>query len=247
MSVKKNPDFKSVWRYFVVPFIDFVYPPICFHCKRTVESGEFWCRQCDKMLQPVGVGSETHLYLRNMLVSDKTPIQDVYALYEFEREGPLQTLIHELKYQQKTEIGVEFGKRLGKAAQAIFGVDDTWILIPVPLHPAKERERGYNQAYHIARGIQEATGADLTTDLIHRQRNTRTQTTLTKAERQENVHGAFECDDRLKTIEKSPIALIDDVLTTGATMTSIARLFPAGARVYALSIGYAPLHVFLST
>ncbi len=234
---------QSVKRLLIDPLIDFIYAPVCFHCNDALPAGEYWCTRCDTSLERIQTGSDSHKYLREEILAQSANLRDVYALYEFEPGGVLQTLIHELKYRQKTDIGVKLGKRLGTAVKNIFGVDESWILIPIPLHHAKERERGYNQSYYIARGLHEATGARIATNIIERNRNTRTQTKLSMSERMENVSGAFVRHDSTVLPDEQPVALIDDVIKTGSTMVSIAHLLPENTPVYAFSAGNAPLHV----
>ncbi len=228
-------------RNIIHPAIDFVYPPICLYCQQSVKSGEYLCEECASWLVRLDIESEQHVSLRNEVFAVCQGLRDVYALYDFVPGGVLQGLIHNLKYQQKTSIGIDLGKRIGEAAAKFFGLDDSWILIPVPLHPSKERERGYNQSYYIARGIQKLTGARVDTRTVRRIRKTRSQTKLTTSERQENVAGAFVFDDPRRTLTTQNVAIIDDVITTGSTIAEIVHVLRDELNVFAFSIAHAPM------
>lgn len=228
-------------RNFIVPVMDFIYSPMCFHCQHPVPSGNYLCSSCSGWLVPLPFESELHTSLRNEVFSHSHIFRDVYSLYEFIPGGILQTLIHHLKYQQKTRVGIDLGRRLGTTAKESLGIDESWILIPVPLYTARERERGYNQAYYIAAGIQEVTGARIDMKSIIRIRKTRTQTKLTTTERKDNVASAFACGNG-DGIEGRSVAIIDDVITTGATITEIAHILPGKNHIYALSLAHSPVH-----
>lgn len=225
-------------RNIILPAIDFVYSPICFYCRGLVQSGMYLCNECDSWLEQIPYETDLHASLRNEVLSHCQTLLDVYALYEFVPGGVLQTLIHDLKYQQKTTVGIDLGRRLGEAVRAFFGVDDSWIVIPIPLHPSRERERGYNQSYYIAAGIREVTGAPVADKAVHRIRNTRTQTKLTTPERKNNVTSAFVCIDKREILSNRNIAIVDDVITTGATIAEVSRILPKNANIYAFSLAH---------
>jgi ComF family protein len=225
-----------------VPLTDFIYPPVCYHCDRPVASGAFLCARCFESLSPIRFGSEDHRKLQREFLSHAFTRGDCFAGYVFEPNGVLQTLMHALKYQQRTGIGIELGKRLGSMVQNRYGVDRTWLLIPVPLYPANERERGFNQSEYIARGVAEVTGAVVDTKRVIRIRKTETQTQLRIDDRRVNVAGAFEYRPGRRPVTAYRIAIIDDVITTGSTVTECLkaiRPFHKKARLYAFSVGYA--------
>jgi ComF family protein len=230
-----------VKRNLLLPLIDFVYSPICFYCMQSVNSGEYLCTECESWLVRLEFESDQHRSLRNELSSISRRLRDIYALYDFVPGGVLQALIHNLKYQQKTNIGIDLGKQLGNAAAEFFSMDESWIILPVPLYPSKERERGYNQSYYISLGIKSVTGAQIDTKSVLRIRNTRSQTMLTTAERRENVSGAFILNRQSPSPENNPVAIIDDVITTGSTIAEIVSILPGKSDVYVFSIAHAPL------
>lgn len=150
-----------------------------------------------------------------------------YALWTFDKGGALQDLLHFLKYDGLAEIGDEVGTLLGKRLYDYYLTNYLWppdeyVLLPVPLHPAKERIRGYNQARHIANGINQVTGIEIAGKRsIQRVRNTRSQTGYSVDKRMHNVHGAFDISaDHL--IDGKVVIIVDDVFTTGATTFELA-------------------------
>lgn len=230
-----------VARYVIDPVLDFLYPPICFHCAVSIRRDQYLCDHCLASLTPIEINSRPHTKLRIRMVHDGSVLRDVYALYQFEGGGVLQSIVHELKYQQKTKIGIDMGQKLGKMLKKHFAVDQSWTLVPVPLHPAKERERGYNQSHYISEGVRSVTGAEISASLVIRVRRTKSQTKLSYKERMENVANAFELLPNRTFRDGQQIALVDDLITTGATMKEVARVFPAMVHVYGFSVAWTDI------
>ncbi|MEO8167427.1 MAG: phosphoribosyltransferase family protein [bacterium] len=169
-------------------------------------------------------------------------ISGLVSACHFEKEGTLQALIHQLKYSEMTGIGIELGKKLGENLRPFLGDVLLTAIIPVALHPAKKRERGYNQAEFIAQGMHKVTRIPVLPSLLKRNKNTRTQTKLNLEERQANVSEAFGIPRRhLSLIKGSSFVLVDDVITTGATIQECAQVLKShGAKdVYAASVALA--------
>ncbi len=143
----------------------------------------------------------------------------------------MQTIIHQLKYSGMTSLGLDLGKHLGvRVKQELAGEKITGI-VPVPLHHLKRRERGYNQSEYICRGMTSVLGVPVEPKLVTRSVYTQTQTKLNSEERRQNVAGAFKVrGEALPKIKDGTFLLVDDVVTTGATMQACARaLVDAGA------------------
>ena len=207
-------------------FIDFLYPPLCLSCADLLdERAAFLCDACRSDIRPIERIDPAFLEVRDAICNDGT-LDDIIAPYWFDKQCPLQAVIHALKYQHIPQVGVSLGEDLGR--RIMHTNDPPDVLIPVPLHPAKLREREYNQAEQIARGVMAITGARVITDTVFRTVNTRTQTELTALERRRNVAEAFRIgptkDARLMN---ASVMIIDDVLTTGATISELARLVRA--------------------
>lgn len=207
------------------PFYDFVFSPICFHCGSRLPWGErFLCRQCwsaiPKIAPPDVLLSET----RQKLGSDSC-IVDVVSLFRFEKEGELQSLLHELKYGGKRGVGLLVGRLLGEKIKKMVSIENVLGCVPVPLHAAKLRERGYNQSELLCQGIRDTSDLPVLRSLIRRVRHTNSQTTLNATERRSNVRGAFALVSRHRTgLRRKIILLVDDVITTGATIRECASV-----------------------
>ena len=155
-----------------------------------------------------------------------------HALWNFDKGGFLQDLLHQLKYHRLTGVGVDLGMALGRnvAKNPNFAIDTKMVLVPVPLHPRKKRIRGFNQARYIAEGAKHVLDIPLVNSMdVVRIKNTKTQTGFTLEKRHKNVNRAFSVlnEDAIK--ERSCI-IVDDVFTTGATAFELSReLLAAGA------------------
>ncbi len=160
----------------------------------------------------------------------RLPVQvfeHAFALWIFEKKGPVQHLQHRLKYGNRPLYGLVLGQLMASEYLALFPPPD--CLIPVPLHPLRRIERGYNQSAWLARGFSGLTGIPVEEQGLCRQRSTSTQTSLHKSERWYNVKGAFHTPLPALVSGKRCL-LVDDVLTTGATATAAATaLSEAGA------------------
>jgi len=162
-----------------------------------------------------------------------------HTLWEFDKGGFLQDVLHHVKYSGLADLGVTLGEKLGKELKKnrYLRVGRETTLLPVPLHPARERKRGYNQSFLIASGIANVTGAEITPkSAVQRIRNTRTQTGLNASNRRKNLSGAFTVRE-METFENRDVIIVDDVITTGATVFELASLI----RGYCGEIGVATI------
>jgi ComF family protein len=147
--------------------------------------------------------------------------------------GELRELIHLLKYEQVIPAAGVLGGMLAEAI-AKLGIDcSSMLVVPVALHPSKRRQRGFNQSELIARAALKQSpisGAELSTDVLERRRDTVSQIGLTRPQRNENIRGAFRVT-HLKKVAGRNVLLVDDVLTTGTTVSECARILrKAGAK-----------------
>ena len=201
--------------------IGLFYPSVCAACGCSLYRWEkIVCTRCKAFLPQTGYALNEDNPLARMFYG-KVRLKAVTACFFFSKEGKVQHLIHELKYKGNTDAGIFLGLELGKSikeAPLFQGVD---FLIPVPLHPKREKERGYNQSLMIARGISEVTGIPIGDKFLARSVNTATQTHKSKEERWKNVKDIFEVRHP-ERLEGKYVLLIDDVLTTGATLEACA-------------------------
>ena len=201
--------------------LELFYPSVCAACGTSLFQWEHLvCTRCRQFLPKTGYEQQEDNPLARLFYG-KVRLRAVTACYFFSKEGRVQHLIHELKYKENRDAGVFLGQELGKTikdAPLFQGID---FLIPVPLHPKRERERGYNQSMIIAQGIAEVTNINIGGDFLVRSVNTATQTHKSKEERWQNVRNIFELR-HADQLEDKYVLLIDDVLTTGATLEACA-------------------------
>lgn len=206
---------------FLYSFIDLFYPSVCAACGQSLFQWEqVVCLHCRTLLSKTGFEQHEENPLSRLFVG-RVRFKAVTACYFFAKDGKVQRLVHALKYQGNADAGLFLGEELGKAlldAPLFQGID---YLIPVPLHPKRERKRGYNQSLLIAQGVSSVTGIPIGESFLFRSVNTATQTHKTKEDRWRNVRDIFVLRHADALVGKS-VLLIDDVLTTGATMEACA-------------------------
>lgn len=221
--------------------LDFVYPPSCLACGRGMEeAGEYLCAPCwgeiemevRARCQRCGCPLERDGVVCPNCAEWEPVFERAVVLGRF--GGAMQQGIHALKFKHHGKLGVEMGRRMGAMLKGEFG--EVELLVPVPLHPARQRERGYNQSLCVARGLGAALGVGVDDSLVKRQINTRQQAKLDARQRQENLRDSFCLTG--PPPDCNCIGLVDDVLTTGATLDACARVLTEGGarRVWAVAL-----------
>ena len=145
------------------------------------------------------------------------------SFYFFSKAGKVQHLVHQLKYKGKKEIGVFMGEIYGKELMLSTDFAKTEIILPVPLHPKKEKKRGFNQSEVFAMGLSSSMHVPYDTHTLIRTFASETQTRKTRFKRWENVKEIFSLQDKEKLSHKH-LLLVDDVITTGATIEACVNL-----------------------
>jgi ComF family protein len=142
------------------------------------------------------------------------------------------SIVHALKYEGWAKVADQMADRMGRLSWPPDVVEERAALIPVPLASARKRERGYNQSELLARGLSRQWRIPVLDGVIARLRATESQTRLTPEQRQGNVAGSFQIGDGMDSLVGAHIILVDDVVTTGATLNECAKvLYEAGARI----------------
>lgn len=199
-----------------------IFPEKCIHCQIELIDKE-WniCNTCISGVSYTFFENYAEHTKMDKLFWGRVPIHKTYALYNFEKDTVVQSILHALKYKNNPQIGRKFGKKIGEKIIQLEGFKDLNALIPVPMHPKKKFLRGYNQAEMLAQGISEITNIPIQTSNVKKRIHTESQTQKSLWERwttSENIFSYAPNNDSLRHI-----ALVDDVLTTGATMERLAK------------------------
>jgi competence protein ComFC len=223
----------------LISLFDFFLPRLCVVCEIKISVSEIIiCSDCYANFE---IATKTRIQneFKRKFTKEKL-IADFLSAFIFHNDSEIQKLIHSLKYDQNFLVGKFLG---GKTAEILNSKINYWnadLILPVPLHSLRKAERGFNQACEIAKGISRRVNVPLKLNILKRNRFTKTQTKLNLLERKKNIVGAFKLNKK-KKINGKTIILVDDVITTGATISECARiLMDNGAkRIYAISVAIA--------
>jgi len=197
-------------------------PQVCFGCNAQLFRGEsILCAVCRHEMPLTD-----HNFLDENTVDrifyGRIAIKKAASFVFFTKNGIVKNLLHSLKYKNQEQIGGFFGDWYGAHLKKEMGLGKIDVVIPVPLHPKKLKKRGYNQVALFAQKIAEAIGAEYRDDLLLKTLNTKTQTKKDRLLRWENSKEAFVVNPMAK-VHFGHVLLVDDVITTGATIESCAK------------------------
>lgn len=199
---------------------DFFFPRMCLGCGRKLLFSERGlCVNCLMELPKTHILNTPENEMEKCLWTH-TQLQRASALYFYTKGGTLSKILQGMKYQHRKTLCVQMGRLIGtelRPSGFFQGID---CLIPVPLHPARLRQRGYNQSEMLAKGISAVTGIPLVTDALVRIHNNATQTHKSGSERWQNTQGLFAPTEHAGLLENKHVMLVDDVFTTGATLSA---------------------------
>ena len=223
-------------------FISLIFPCVCEACGDGLQKHEeVICTICDYNLPK----TDFHLDKNNpvaQLFNGRTNINSASAFYLFNKDGKVQQLIHELKYKGKKHIAHFIGTRYGIELKNSPDFNTISTIIAVPLHSEKLKRRGYNQSEYFAKGLAESMNAKTDfTSLIRITANT-SQTKKSRYERWKNVEFVFQLKETT-ALEGKHVLLVDDVVTTGATLEACAQVLHQikNVRISIVTIAYANL------
>lgn len=210
---------------------------LCLYCMADMPMTFFWKRSHNPM------ADKMNGLIQEGLEENQTTLERyAYAcsLFFYQNEAGHRLILYDLKYKGNMDVGRHFGHILGARMAQSWEYSDVDTVIPVPLHWKRRLSRGYNQAECIAEAIAQELGASLRTDILHRHRQTSTQTKLDVKGKTLNVKGAF----RAKHHGPVPrhILLVDDVFTTGSTLhacfVALRKVFPPSVRISVATLGF---------
>lgn len=224
---------------FIKDFLVLLYPRTCEACNKLLFKHElFICNYCKLNLPK----SNYHL-LQQTELSDtfagRVPLINSFAFFLYEKSGKIQRLLHAIKYQNQKELAEFLGNLYANDLLKSNVLNDIDIIIPIPLHKNKLKHRGYNQSEWFAKGLSLGLSKPLDILSLERKIETDTQTRKKKYERWQNVDGIFRVNNQ--NLINKHVLLVDDVITTGATIESawVALKEIEGIKISIISIAFA--------
>lgn len=221
-------------------FFHLFFPQLCEACSSALYEGEEQvCLRCRAKLPQ----TDYALVPDNMVARlfwGRVPLERAAAVYFYHKGNRIQILMHALKYKGRKDLGVLLGKWMFAAMNRNQWLEDIDAIIPIPLHPKKEKTRGYNQALMLAIGFASESAIPIIKKALVRSENRGSQTKLSRMARWENAQEAYSLADATSIRDKH-VLLIDDVVTTGATLEACAGVLiqEAGCRVSILTVACA--------
>jgi ComF family protein len=210
-------------------FLHLLFPHVCDGCGSDLLSKDsMLCLQCTEAIPQTDFEKHPGNPIEKRFYG-RLPLEQATASYYFTKESLVQKLVHQVKYKGNKELGIQLGQFMGDLLKRSgrFQVD---AMIPLPLFPVKEKKRGYNQSMLLCEGIKTVFPAPILNKVITRPEHTETQTKKGRIERWKNMEGKFLLTDPAAIAGKH-ILLVDDVITTGATLESCGSALLEAANV----------------
>ena len=220
---------------------DLISPRLCIVCgERLSVTEEVICGKCNLHLPRTGFQRDPRENVMTKMFWGRIPIERATALFYYESHAETANILYELKYKNHPEIGETMGRMMARELQRGDFFDGIDGIVPVPLAKRRERQRGYNQSMEIAKGVSEITNLPIYNKVVKRKTFNGSQTSKGRWERNENVENVFELLDG-DSVRGKHLLIIDDVVTTGATVIACAKEISKaeGVRFSVLSLGFA--------
>ena len=221
--------------------LDLISPRVCVVCGgRLTVTEETLCSKCYLHLPRTDFGSDLYENVMAKLFWGQIQIEKATALFYYEPHAETANILYELKYKNHPEIGEVMGRMMARELQKNGLFDEIDAIVPVPLARKREHERGYNQSLMLAKGVSEVTGLPIYNKVVRRTKFVGSQTHRGRWERNENVADVFELMDG-ESIRGKHLLLIDDVVTTGATIIACAQEMQkaSNVKISVLALGFA--------
>ena len=220
--------------------MDLISPRLCVVCgNRLAVTEEVVCSKCYLHLPRTDFDNDLYENVMAKLFWGQIKLEKATALFYYEAHAETAKILYELKYKNHPEIGVVMGRMMAKELMKSGLFDDIDAIVPVPLAKKREWQRGYNQSLELAKGVSEVTGLPIANLVIRRTKFVGSQTQRGRWERNENVAHVFELVD--ENISGQHLLLIDDVVTTGATVIACAKEMQkaSNVKISVLALGFA--------
>lgn len=204
--------------------LDLIFPRICPGCGKDISglSAQPVCLFCLDALPHTGFACLEENPVEKIF-RGRIGLRSAHSEFYYSGDSVIRTLIHRLKYKGDRETGVFLGNLLGNSLRDCGRFSEVELLIPLPLYPDKEYKRGYNQSALICEGISQVMKIPVVNNAMTRKRNTSTQTRKHRTERWTNVENSF-CVTEAEKLHHKHVLLVDDVVTTGASLEACAML-----------------------
>jgi len=198
------------------------FPHVCAGCGNDIlDTDNLLCLDCISGLPQTGFQQYDDNPVEKAFWG-RIPVAHATAQYYFTKDSLMQQLMHQFKYRGNRELGLYLGRLMGADLLQLQKFSNIEALVPLPLFAAKEKQRGYNQAAVLCYGIAEEMNIPVVKDAVARAQYTESQTKKTRVERWQNIEGRFELVNA-SAISGRHILLVDDVITTGATLEACGR------------------------
>lgn len=210
-------------RNYLKDFLHLIYPEICVGCGNdSLVSGHLLCAACYHQLPATSFFEQKENPVMEKFFG-RAKISHAGSAYFYDKKSVIQRMLHELKYRQNKECGRYLGTLLANEMELSGWIKDIDVIIPVPLSKKRKIERGYNQSVLIAEPVAERFALSVNDDAVIRTVNTETQTHKNREERWNSMQHIFKIED-ISAIKNKHVLVLDDVLTTGATMEVLCNV-----------------------
>jgi ComF family protein len=227
------------WQY-IRDFVSLFFPELCLGCQRSLLlQEEFICTHCHYSLPYTNFHLEQDSQAAKKLWG-RVRVEKVASYLYFASGSHVQQIMHSIKYRNRPSAAQFLGRHYGVELVAADVFKDADLIIPVPLHKKRMIQRGYNQSEYFGKGLSESMGIEMHTTIIKRTHHRKSQITRNRYERYENTKGIFTIRQPAAIVDRH-IILVDDILTTGATLEACANalLEVKGVKVSIITLAYA--------
>ncbi|MBU2950732.1 ComF family protein [Tamlana agarivorans] len=210
--------------------VNLFFPKVCYACQQPLHDNEVGiCIECRHDLPVTNFHFTKDKSVEKVLYG-RIKVENSTALFRFEKKSTVQHLIHNLKYKNHEDIGILLGNWLGAELKTLETYNNIDIVIPVPLHKKKLRKRGYNQVSKFGKQLAEALNAEYKGDILLKVSKTKSQVSKKRLARWQNNSEQFTVH-HIHHLENKHILLVDDIITTGATIESCATVLNAAKNI----------------
>ncbi len=211
------------WKYKLHPLLDLIYPNLCIACdnEKSIDNSCF-CLTCMDDLPFTEFLNERDNMVEKYFWG-RLEVKKATSLFYFHKGEVVQEMLHRLKYKNEAYIGKALGIHYGDKLVDTNFLDGIDLIIPIPIHKSKKRIRNYNQCELIAKGISSVSGIPTSNKVLVKYTQTTSQTDKTREERLNNLKNTFRVEN-ISLIKDKNILIVDDILTTGATLEAVGSL-----------------------